>query len=202
MNLAMWPHTLHRVNTKYAQRNWMVRLVCLLDLLNLRLLNFVFLLYFGGAHCIAGTLSGMLHSLFDCSENHAGDTVPILLMKKQKLQGIQSLVQLPRKPAWWLLLFPLHHSCCCCEPGLWNVCQTWKHSSTTGPLHLLPFGPKMLSSLLFIYSLLSKKNLFIWLHWVFVEAHRIFLASCRIFCYGTRALEQWARRPRSCSTWA
>ena len=78
-------------------------------------------------------------------------------MKKQKLQGIQSFVQFPRKPAWRLLLFPLHHSCCCWEPGLWNVCQTWKHSSTTGPLHLLPLGPKMLSSLLFIYSLLSKE---------------------------------------------
>lgn len=46
---------------------------------------------FGGAHCLAGTLSGMLHCLLDCSENHAGDTVPILLMKKQMLREFSHL---------------------------------------------------------------------------------------------------------------
>lgn len=135
----------------------MVRLVCLLDLLNLKLSHFS-CYNFGGAHCLVGTLSGMLHSLFDCSENHAGDTVPILLLKKQMLRGIQSLVQLPRKPAGRFMLFPLHHSLCCCEPGLQNVHQTQKHQPTTGPLHLLSLGPRTLSSQLFIYSLLSKKT--------------------------------------------
>ena len=35
---------------------------------------------------------------------------------------------------------------------------------------------------IFVRTLLKKKSLFIWLHWVLFMAHRIFIASCRSFC--------------------
>ena len=124
MNLGVWPHTLHK-GTEWW--DWFAYSTCWVWSWIWKFGLLFFCYYFGGAHCLAGILSGKLHGLFDGSENHAGDIVPILLMKKQKLRGIQSLVQLPRKPAGWFMLFPLHHSLCCCEPGLQNVHQTQKH---------------------------------------------------------------------------